>query len=324
MTLFTQFPSISQFRTKITDINHEYNESTLPVVKFHGTVKLHGTNAALGLLKDNTFWVQSRNNVITPEKDNAGFATFIKSHEENVKTLLEKIRGKFNYKAEKICVFGEWCGGNIQKGVALGNLPKMFVIFAIIVDEIWISHENFKPFHSHNDCIYNIEEFPTWDIEIDFNSPQLMQNTLKELTETVEKCCPVGKHFGVEGIGEGIVWTGNTNLNRVIFKVKGNEHSVTRVKTLASVDVEKIESIKEFVEYAATDNRFDQAMNVLFISKNKEPTVKDLGDFLKWIVTDIIKEETDTLELNGLSVKDVSSVINVKAKKWFFAKYINP
>jgi len=83
-----------------------------------------------------------------------------------------------------IAVYGEWCGNNIQKGVALVELPKMFVIFDIKVDDNWIDINslNIKWNLFNKDNIYNIEQFPTYNINIDFNNPQLIQNKLIELT----------------------------------------------------------------------------------------------------------------------------------------------
>lgn len=83
-----KFPSIEQFRNtvKSVQLTHDYvgrdtNEdpiyehiSDYPVVQFTGTVKLHGTNAAIRICNGEITY-QSRENVITPQKDNAGFAT---------------------------------------------------------------------------------------------------------------------------------------------------------------------------------------------------------------------------------------------------------
>ena len=77
--MFQKFPSIEQFRTVIKYVNKYLPGVT--TLKYKGTVKLHGTNAAIGVLKDGTVYFQSRNSIITPENDNAGFATFMKHFE---------------------------------------------------------------------------------------------------------------------------------------------------------------------------------------------------------------------------------------------------
>jgi hypothetical protein len=51
--------------------------------------------------------------------------------------------------------------------------------------------------------------FETWNIEIDFDRPDIAQNELVELVEKViEPNSPLGQTFGKEGnIGEGVVVT---------------------------------------------------------------------------------------------------------------------
>ncbi len=47
---------------------------------------------------------------------------------------------------------------------------------------------------------------------------------------------------------------------------------------------------------------------------------KLLGAFIKWVANDLIKEESDTLADNGLTMKDVGGTMSKKAKIWFFSK----
>jgi hypothetical protein len=51
----------------------------LPTLKFTGTVKLHGTNAAIVYQQNVGHWYQSRNRVITSINDNFGFAEHMDS-----------------------------------------------------------------------------------------------------------------------------------------------------------------------------------------------------------------------------------------------------
>jgi len=55
---------------------------------------------------------------------------------------------------------------------------------------------------------------------------------------------------------------------------------------------------------------------------NLEVTQKSTGDFLRWVVNDIAKEEKDTIELNNFDAGKINSAISNKARKWFF-NYIN-
>ena len=58
-----------------------------PTLTFNGTIKLHGTCASI-CYNDYNMWVQSRKQIITPLKDNAGFAFFVESKEEKDKLHL--------------------------------------------------------------------------------------------------------------------------------------------------------------------------------------------------------------------------------------------
>ena len=313
-----KFTSIPQFRNVIKQVqlNHDYQGNVdgepvykhiapYPTLNFKGTVKLHGTNAAVVKYKDRTEY-QSRERVLTLTSDNAQFMLLMSG--KNLDFMFDM---EFE---ESIAVFGEWCGQTIQKGVAISQLPKMFVIFAVQVDGEWVDHFIQDP----DQNIYHIESFPTFWIDIDFNAPEMAQNKLIEMTLAVEAECPVGKHFGAIGVGEGIVFT--TGARDYIFKSKGEKHSVSNVKTLASVDVELIESWKEFVDYAVTENRLKQGIEYL-ITEGLEVSQKSTGDFLRWVVNDIVKEESDVIVKNGLDLKKLNPLISKKARNWFFSNY---
>ena len=170
---------------------------------------------------------------------------------------------------------------------------------------------------SPEDNIYNIEDYPTYSIDIDFNMPQLVQNELSDLTIKVEEECPVAKAFGFSGIGEGIVWTAEFKGNVHRFKVKGEKHSSSKVKTLANVNVEKLEGIQKFVDYAVTESRFNQAIENVF--PNDEPIdVRKMGDVIRWVVNDVIKEEMDTMVENQVEPKEVNKYISSKVREMFF------
>lgn len=296
-----KFPSLNQFRNVVREVksNHDYkgkdeqgnpiylHDKPYPTLKFKGTIKAHGTNAGIVKYKDRIEF-QSRERVLSLESDNANFySTF---YNKDLSNLFKYIEFE-----EYVAIYGEWCCGNIQKGVALTQIPeKKFIIFGLKVDDVWLDfNENLK---DESLSIYNINQFKTYNIDIDFNNPELSQNKLIDMTIEVENECPIGKHFGVSGIGEGIVFQCETNKD-LIFKSKGEKHSVTKVKKLNSVDTEKLESVDKFVEYSCTENRLNQGL------ENVSLDVKNVGLFIKWIANDIIKEEQDTLLNNNLTTK---------------------
>lgn len=340
MKQMLKFPSIEQFRNVIKDVQfraqtlgYDQNDNRVidrnpqyPKLKFLGTVKIHGTNAGLCKHEDDV-WFQSRERIITPESDNAGFATAMTVIPEDVKAkLFSDIAYVGGDKGEHpILVFGEWCGGNVQAGVGVTGLPKMFVVFSIKVNDQWLTRDQMDKLAFPNDHqIFSIYDFPTWEVEIDFALPTLVQNQLGELTLAVEAECPVAKHFGNTGIGEGIVWKCVEpfyNESRYWFKVKGEKHSVSKVKTLAAVDVEKVQSMNELIETVLTENRLKQGVDKL-IEMGKEVSEKSTGDYIRWIHGDIVKEELDRIVASGFEPKDLGKPVSTKARQWFF-NYIN-
>jgi hypothetical protein len=48
---------------------------------------------------------------------------------------------------------------------------------------------------------------------------------------------------------------------------------------------------------------------------------EQLGSIIKWVMSDIIKEETITLNESGLTLKEVSSNVSRLVKERFFERY---
>ena len=319
---FRAFPKIGQYRNVIKEVNDvcNYDKIVLPKIEFTGTVKLHGTNAAVGMNTETAeMWVQSRSRIITPDNDNAGFANQVQENHLAYRALLTQVSASVGCTSDKVYVYGEWCGGNIQKGVALNQLEKMFVVFKVITVTGDVSEEidldiftNVEAFNDFN--IYFINQFPTYTVDVDFNKPGEVQNIFVELTENVEAECPVCAQLGAKGIGEGIVWSANWNGRDLIFKVKGEKHSSSKVKKLASVDPETLNKISDFVEYACTDNRLNQGL------ENVELEMKNIGQFIGWVNKDIHDEESDVLEKNGLTMKEVAKELSKKSREFFINK----
>jgi hypothetical protein len=321
------FTDIGQFRDTIRGVKHDtdykgkdgegqpiyLHDAPYPVLNFRGTIKLHGTNSAIVKYKDKTEF-QSRERVLSLTSDNNGFMLAMKG--KHYDKLFENI--KFN---EHCAIFGEWCGGNIQKGVAINGLPKMFVIFGIRIDGIYQDMENYKHVFINEEGVYNILQFEHYYTNIDFENPAMMQNWLVEKTQSVEAECPVGKYFGNIGVGEGIVWEHINGEKRYIFKVKGEKHQSSKIKKLVTVDVEEIKNIKEFVDYAVTESRLNQGIDKLK-ELGKSIDVKSTGDYLRWIYNDVVKEEEDTIVKNSIDVKKIGKEISNKAKVWFM-NYLN-
>jgi hypothetical protein len=133
MKKMTRFTDIGQFRNVVKSIISKAQfvgldddgepiiDYTLgkPTVTFNGTVKLHGSNLGVCFTHADGLWVQSRANIVTPEKDNAGSAFFVMNIQEEWQKLIDEVirRENLDLKEDIISIFAEWCGGNIQKAL---------------------------------------------------------------------------------------------------------------------------------------------------------------------------------------------------------------
>lgn len=333
---FNKYHKIRQFRDVIRDINHKahfvrldennnpiYDTSLKkPVLKFKGTIKLHGTNAMITYTPESGIMAGKRSSLLPSDQASAHFQFngFVMSNKEYFTELMSQLWEQHCEDGEQITLFGEWAGKGIQKNVGISEIEKSFFVFDCKVRNIetdedkWIDVSQLS-FELEN--VYNINQFKTFEVDIDFNNPAKIQNKLIELTNEVESECPVAKQLRVKEnlVGEGIVWTAYWRDEKYIFKVKGEKHSSTKVKKLAQVDTEKLESIEKFVEYACTENRIEQG-----IQESGAKERSDVGNLIRWIANDIIVEETDTLTDNGLVWKDVAKQVATKTRTYFFEK----
>lgn len=288
-------------------------------MKIYGTVKIHGTNAAVALnCSTGEMYTQSRNRLISIEDDNAGFAQYVYTNRDFYRDALEEAKKRVP-DAVTILIYGEWAGGNIQKGVAITGVEKFFAPFEVKCvkeDGSYVFCNDVIELNDEVRC-FPVWNFKTFEVEIDVNNPGITQQEIVEMTLAVEEKCPVGEFFGIVGTGEGIVFTDETCYHK--FKSKGEKHSVSKVKTLATVDVEKVKAVEEFVKYAVTENHLEQGiqyMNEMHIPVDTKHT----SDFIKWVTSDVYKEELDTVVENCLEWKVVAKSVANKARQWFMTK----
>lgn len=317
------YPSTKQFRDVIRQIKDtaKYHGEGLPTLRFTGTIKLHGTNHSVCFAPSGEMYTQSRERITAIGDDNAGSSAWSHANKALFARLVCRVYDKYTVSTEDtVQIFGEWCGGNIQKSVGLNKLPKMFVVFGIRVSKDSDSQEFLPQEAVQSVCdqiCTTIYDFPIYKLDIDFNFPERSQEVLIALTTQVEKDCPVarqllGQDFPEELIGEGIVWSTVYKGITIRFKVKGEKHSSSKVKVLAPVDVEKMESIREFVASVVTESRLTQGLEHV---ESRE--AKHTGAFIKWVMGDIFKEEMDTMLASGFTNKDVTSTAAASIRKWF-------
>ena len=365
MKRMIKFPSIEQFRGVVKQIQEracyigkdedgkaifDYLKPK-PTLTFTASEKIHGTNAGVCYSIPDGMWAQSRENIISIEKDNAGFAFFVSQNEEALKLIITELADEYSIDLNThiISLYGEWAGGNIQKNSAMSGLDKAFVIFEHFKvspiepseDEkaLWFKtevsypitkvkrfipqHENRKNPNEGMNKIFNIMNFPTYSFTIDFNTPErAINDIIKLVEEVIEPASPLGKAFGKEeNIGEGVVCSYLTEDGALImFKAKGEKHSNSKVKTLNPVDTEKMNKIDKCVEKICHIWRFEQALVAVFGSDyDKTIDRNKMGLYLKWVGQDTLKEELDIIAEFGFEPKDVMGRVQEKAKKYFYA-----
>lgn len=354
MTQFIKFPSISQLRDVIKTVksNREYQLqinpasglAEMPTLEFRGTIKMHGTNAAIVARRDGDFWVQSRNRVITPLSDNAGFACFAFSVKQQFDDIIAKVRNARTIADNQfVAVFGEWIGPGIQSGIGLNQLKtKHFVVFNIAVvtnggddyDYDWLKQNELTQIVRSSDrptTIKDVYEFPTKTIHLNLSKvDQTIVDQLMAHTIEVEQECPVAKMLGASAetgamTGEGLVWhcvTPGYEGRQYWFKVKGEKHSKSHVAALAvAPDSALGEKIKIVAAEVTPVWRLEQMMEETFDTLNGgEVVITRMGDFIRAVMADIVKEDLDVITSNKLELKQVGGDIARIARTFLMEK----
>lgn len=334
---FIKFPSIEQYRKVVKSVSDRANFTGLdeageatyniyankPVINFLQTVKIHGTNAGVTLTVSGEYGQQSRNRLITEDSDNHGFALWCNniSRKQYFTQFLQNVLDCYDENiVEQVTIYGEFAGQGIFSGVAVGELPKSFYAFSISLLHkdgtiTKLNQSLLKHFRNEELLLFNILMFDHKQVSIDFNSPDLAINSIISDTNKVENGCPVGKYFGVLGVGEGVVLL--SNCGEFIFKSKGDKHSVSKVKTMPKVDTEMLGNVQEFVAAVVTENRLVQGIEYLK-EMQFEMSPKSTGEYIKWVTQDVKKEEMDNILSNQLDFKILTHQISKKSRDFFF------
>lgn len=311
------FGSIESLHNKVHLANKHFHTEQ----RFYVKPKLHGTNASIVIKPNGEVYAQSRKNVITPENDNAGFARWVESLDINT-----------NLAHSTWIIYGEWAGTGIQKNDAVTQIGKkaFFPICMRVIKNDGTEEVDHKPvfiekilevvgIDGHPD-IHVIPIMAELDISFSGDSEHLqaVENTINALVAQFEEIDPyINDLFGVEAPGEGVVVypdvTDWDTYHELSFKAKTKSHSVNKNKSSASFKVEVSPDVFDFAERFATLPRFAQAVEELGI----DIEMKNIGQFLKWVNQDIIKESKDELEESELDWKQCSKVITNKARIWF-------
>lgn len=335
---FRKYPSINRFPSVMKEIQYAQSRGDdLSSVIFTSQVKLHGTNAAIvfSCSSDNVITAvraQKRGQFITPENDNFGFADYVERFVKPIyinKHITDISRETVNFSNGTACtiyLYGEWAGPGIQKGVAISQIPeKTFCFFGVHIELSEPVEVNGKKWESIS---INYTDFDIFDIiprskridryktyEVDMTSPDSITTFMDEVNADVldvENCCPFTKeHWGIEGIGEGLVlFTLTDKHQNFMFKAKGDKHAVTKQSKPVEKDFMKITKVTAFVNAVVTENRVQQGIDELGLTE-----LKQIPDSIKWVLADVYKECQGDLETSGLGWDDVrKQVSNIAAK----------
>jgi hypothetical protein len=319
-----KFSSIESLKHAVANVRRYCNEKAkpLPTLKFEGTVKLHGTNAGVRRTASGKLQPQSRERIIDIGSDNNGFAFFVESR----KAAIEALYAGFPADAD-VTLFGEWCGGNIQKGVALNALEKHWVLFKVMVDGKYVPLP--RDLHDNANGVWNVYQIPTYDIVIDFTNPSPASDIIADLTYKVEETCPWAIFRGVEKngdeplVGEGIVWS-CTELDEdlgIWFKTKGLLHKGNdKTKTpKIKIENERLADIKAVVDEVLPQWRLEQGISE--IKQMGLPLLPEsTGEYLKWIAKDVLKEEMDTIVEGGFEWKSIQGQVMQTARQFWLTE----
>lgn len=279
------------------------------------TVKLHGTNAAVRIEADGSVHFQSRNRDITPEDDNAGFAAWASQQDWHASMYWEPGDPAKVY-------YGEWVGRGIMKGAACCQIPeRVFVYFATLdtkYGENGIAPYAVYPGVDIVDAAMKLEATQVLDLTDEIACQEFV-NRADTLTAKVEAECPWTKeHFGISGVGEGLVWNvwveGRTDRS-LWFKTKGVKHREVKRTKKPGIDPEVFDSCRALALAYATDVRFEKIADTFGAFEKK-----NIGGFIKAVISDVMSESVAEREAAGLPDKQVGKVLGAVAAEWYKAR----
>jgi hypothetical protein len=297
----------------------------LPTLTFSGSEKLHGENMAV-CYTDGELWIQGRNQVRTLLGDQNGMAQFVEERKEAIMSIINSIKDthKIDTLKNTIVLDCEWAGGNIQRGNAAcsGTDKAMYLFdFARIIsnedDSIvqYISTQNISDVPNR---IYNLRSFaPTYSLTLDFNNPEQCEQQLKDLATTIEDNSPIAAYFDKPAnVGEGAVLTCMLDDTLLRLKTKGEKHGG---KPKTPKEGKRIISDEEKAFLTALADKLTPVWRInQGITESGTTEVKHVGQVLKWVMADIVKEEIPTLEEAGVEFKKVQGFVASAVKDYYF------
>lgn len=346
------FSSISTWNSFVREVqsNHDYkgkdeqgnpvyqHTTDYPTIEFNVTHKIGGCNMSIGNdgfdegeFKD--FFYQSREMLLN-NTDLCGFKDYFSKWKLSLANLFERIHYQYRTLSyDEIIIYGEWCGQGIPEKASISQTEgKKWIIFAIKINGEYV--DNFVELQDNEIGIYNVLQFENFKYSINFSQfeegcwkdkSKGIPKELQDLVNSKTINCPVSKSFGVEGLGEGLVFIANHNGKEYKLKIKNTEYEKSSLKSEKKQDKNDISLIPEsFIQEVCAENRLEQFKNKLILEYSTIE-MKHIPLFIKMIVDDVIKEEQIAIEelinnnTNSNSIKWEDSVKNY-VRTWFISQ----
>lgn len=202
----------------------------------------------------------------------------------------------------------------------------MFVIFGLCLNGTWLPTEPYSDIESTDIDIYHVcrggfyrHTLPLWDIAGSLES-------IQHLADSVEQACPIGKSFGLQGKGEGIVWkpVAPELASRVElwYKMRG-QSSTGQMPPRVRLDQSAVQNKKafasEFARSVVFEKRLEQGLE--YMAELGLPRDKNgVNKFMKWMKGDVEKEEAGEIAEAKADMKIVLAEVGKLAAKWYLAR----
>lgn len=332
MNNFTSIGAFKEVRKSIMYGFNKYGLEQIPSVDYLGMVKLHGSNASVGY-KNGELFCQSRKRVLSISNDHMGFAMFVEKRKDEFLEAFKSIG------FDEAIVYGEWAGPGVQKGVGISQIDqKSFFAFSLKVkadsntsevdnidgeEEGWyyldVENPYLKEFSKIPNCYSLLDDFITFRMKIDFSQWEKEYQAIEELTEEIDKSCPVAAEFNIEGPGEGIVWRPIKDYvgTRYWFKSKGQSHKevIDENKQINKANPNNEKLMQLFINYG-TEARFKKGLDHL-TEMGYDHSMPNFPHFIRWITSDIVKEAHDFIVENEIDVKNLMGIVGKNTVQWY-------
>lgn len=339
------FPSIPAPAGALKDLQFK----DVGLVDYIGTIKLDGSNLSVVCQEDGSLHFQSREMLLPIDgtADVYGFrGAFAKP--EHLKRLQRAFAAVADFIRAKgmpnerplfpITVYGEWAGQGVQGRTPVARLPLAWYPFAIRFSD-FESDNSDKPiwteFEFQQACVTRFVEafelptlvrsifaYPTVALTVNSREPQQTLDAVELLVAPLESQCPFATLHGLEGAGEGWVFrpTGPLGINaRYWFKAKTAAHEERRNRAqreLSPAQQAQQAVIDQLVQGNVNEARLMRAVRLLeersvLVDKAATP------DFLRALVADVIKDNLELIEQQGLDKKALFPAISKAGVVWF-------